>query len=414
MPRSQRPHLYGNRRMAALVALGFASGLPGAWTLLGPPLQAWLGQMQVDLATIGLFGLVALPFTLNFAWAPLMDRFTLPWMADRRRGWLQVIQWLLLFAIAGMALVGPTEVGDALWPLVVGAMVVAFLAATQDVVADAYRTDVLEDHELGAGAAVFVNGYRIAMAVGTGGSLMAAGVIGWRWTYLCLALLMGIGLLGTRLSPKPPHADEKPTSLAAAFTQPVLDFFTRHGKRGLLILLFAVLFKLPDATARVMTTPLLQTKLGLDLAEIGLLQSWLGMGVTMIGAMLGGIVIAKMGLMRAMWLLAALQMLSNLGFSVLAAVGPIKWAVATVIGIEALCGGMVTVGFIAFLMAQCNRRYSASQYALFTSLNALTGILTGAFTGYVVQWVGFEWFFVLTALVGLPAVVVLALLHRPE
>jgi len=403
--------VYFNRRMAALLGLGFASGLPSIYRLLGSTLQAWLGDLNYDVKTLGLVALIGLPMALNFLWAPLLDRYTPPILGrrlGRRRSWLLVSQVLLMAAIAGLACAGPTRPGDPLRALAILGLVVAFVAATQDVVADAYRTDVLPDEELGAGAAVFVNGYRIAMLAAGGGALLLAQWLPWRAVYLILASGMLVGVAATLLSPRPEPEGIRPASLRAAVVEPFLDFLGRNGPPGAIgVLGFVVLFKVPDAMAAQMTMPLLLTGLGFEKAQVGLIREWFGLLVLLLGAFAGGAVVAKMPLIRSLWLFGALQALSNLGFCVLAWTGKSLVLLAMVVAVENFCAGMVTVGFIAFLMSQCNRRYSAFQYALFTSLSALAGSVIGSGTGFLVEAMGYVPFFALSVAAAAPGMLLL-------
>ena len=417
MPRETLSEVYFNRRMAVLLGLGFASGLPSAYKLLGSTLQAWLGEFKVDLKTITLFSIVTLPLGLKFLWAPLMDRFAprlLPGMG-RRRSWLLVVQVLLLLAIAGMALTGPTRIGQSLWPLAIIAVVVAFLAASQDIVSDAYRTDVLPDQELGAGAAMYVNGYRVAMLVAGGGALLLAGSLHalgvnqpWRVVYLYLALLMAVGICSTLLAPEPPHTSP-PASLTEAVVQPAEDFWKRLGWKTVALFALVVLFKLPDGMAGWVVQPFLQTQLGFDLTTIALARDGIGMGAAVLGTLAGGALLARMRLIPVLLVLGLLQALTNLGYCALAVVladADFKLLVVVMI-VENFCAGMAAVGFIALLMSYCSRRYSATQYALFTSLMFMTTSLVGAPTGWLVEELGYLQFFMLTIAAGIPGLVLL-------
>lgn len=417
MSRTREPNLYFNRLMGGLLLLGFASGLPGQWSLLGQPLQAWLGDMHAGESALGRLSLVWLPYSFNFLWAPLLDRFGVKVFGrfGRRRDWLLLIQMLLVVGVALLGVFGPRTESDSWLPLIGIALAIAFFSATQDVVADAYRTDSLGEHNRAAGAAVYVNGYRIAMAIGGGGAMYFADQLGWQNVYLILASLMGLGLVGTLLSPRlPEDAQVAPTTLHDAVVDPVVDFFSRHGRTGMLILAFVICFKLPDATCRVMVTPLLQKHLGFAKDIIGINQFWVGMGMNIVGAMLGGYLMAALGSRKAMWLAMLLQMFSNLGFVVLASLPQNVWLLGTVVSIEAICSGIATVCFIAYIMAQCNRQFSATQYALFTSLNAATGTLAGAMTGDAVVAMGYQTFFLVTVSFGIPAMVLYALIGKIE
>ena len=415
MSERKESNLYFNRLMGGLMLLGFASGLPGQWSILGSPLQAWLADMDAGERALGRLTLIGIPYSLNFLWAPLIDRFGVQFFGryGRRRDWLPLGQMLLVFCVAMLGLLGPQTSQDSWMPLIVLAICVAFFSATQDVVADAYRTDALGEHNGAAGAAVFVNGYRIAMAIGGGGTMFFADRLGWQWVFLILAGLMAIGLLGTLLCPRlDDEAQKAPATLADAVVLPVVDFFSKHQLSGLLILGFVVCFKLPDATCRVMVTPLLQKELGFSKDVIGANQFWLGMIMTIIGAMLGGYLMSKLGSRKAIWLAMVLQIVSNFGFVILASNSADTMLLAGVVSVEAICSGIATVCFIAFIMAQCNKQFSATQYALFTSLNALTGTVAGSLTGDAVLAVGYQTFFALTVSFGLPAMVLFAIIGQ--
>ena len=400
---------YVNRRMAALLGLGFAAGLPSVYKLLGSTLDAWLGSIDADLTTIGLFALATLPLAFNFVWAPLLDSVPPPLTAGmgRRRGWLIWIQLALMVAIAAMALVGPTSADDWLGPLAVAALAVAFLVATQDVAADAYRTEVLPDAELGAGAAVYVNGYRLGMLAAGGGAMLLADYLGWRVVYGVLAALMGVGLLATWLAPVEPQV-ERPASLEDAVVKPFGAFVRQRGLAGTLALLaLVVAFKLPDAMANKMVVPLLQKELEFDLSEIAIYREWLGLGVLVIGTLVGGAILAKMRLAPALGWLLALQAISNFGWWVLAGAGPRVDVLIAVVAVENFCAGLVTAGFVALLMSQCQRRYAGTQYALLTSLMFGSGMMIASGTGWLTERVGYEMFFMLSVVVAAPAAVIL-------
>lgn len=406
--------IYLNRRVTVLIGLGFASGLPSAYKTLGSTLQAWLGELNVEVSTIGLFSLVGLPFAFNFLWAPLLDRFAPPSVVrhfGRRRGWLLIIQLLTAVALLVLAVSGPAESGQSLLPLVVSGLLVACLAASQDVVADAYRTDILRPKERGAGAAVYVTGYRLAMMFSGGGAIYLSTAIGWRWTYALLASMMGLGIIATLLARPVPH-EEPPPTLPRAVLEPLLDFVSRHRWRGAAILGFVLLFKLPDAMAANMTMPLLQQGVGFGRQEIAVIREWLGLTVTIAGAFIGGGMVGKLGVVRSLWLFGILQALSNIGFVVQAMVGRHLGCLVTVVIVESFSAGLVTAGFIALLMGLCNRRYSATQYAMFTSLMYGASAVIGSTTGFLVEALGYVQFFGLSVVAGLPGMIALAFLGR--
>ena len=406
MPKRSVAAVYLNRRMLALLGLGFASGLPNVLTQA--TLQAWMRNKGIDLGVIGLFSAVTIPYALKFIWAPIVDRYQLP-LLGRRRGWLLLTQLLLVIAIIGMAASGPKDQDASLTMFFLISLGVAFLSATQDIVADAYRTDVLAPSELGAGAAVFVTGYRIGLIASGAGALELSEWLSWPNVYLVMVTTMGVGLAATLIAPAtPPTA--APTSLKKAIVEPFVSFFSRS--EAVLVLFFVVLFKLPDVMARVMTLPLL-LDLGFTNADIGRVQQGLGLAISILGAFVGGGLIAKMSLIRSLWIVGILQVVSNLGFLVLAVVGRDYAAMVAVIAIENFCGGLVTAAFVAFLMSQCDHRYTAFQYALLTSLMALTGSLGGAPSGYIVNAMGYAWFFAITIIAGIPGLILLLWMRNP-
>ncbi|MCC7191350.1 MAG: MFS transporter [Phycisphaeraceae bacterium] len=399
--------VYLNRRMAALVLLGFSSGLP--LLLTQDTMVAWLKDAKVSIEGIGVFALVGLPYSLKFLWAPAMDRFS-PRLGrlGRRRSWLVIAQVLLIIAIAAMGLIDP---GQKVFLFGAMAMTVAFCSASQDIVSDAYRTDILPHQELGVGAAFHVNGYRIAMIVAGGAALILADYIGWKSVYLFMAVGLSVGLLGTLLAPEPP-SQAQPESFAAAVVEPFRDFFIRNGNAAWFVLIFVFCFKLPDPMASWQTNTFLKT-LQFSNSDIGIARQWFGLVVTIVGALIGGGIVARLGLIRSLWIIGALQAASNAGFLLLALSTKSYPLMISVIGFEAFCAGLVTAGFVAYLMSQCSTRYSATQYALLTSLMALAGVLIKTPTGYLAQAVGWPWFFTITILAGLPGMIMLLFLREP-
>lgn len=392
--------IYFNRRMGVLTALGFASGLPLALT--GPTLQAWMTDAGLTLTAIGLFALVKIPYNVKFLWAPVMDAIVPPWLG-RRRGWLLITQALLAVSIGAMAFMGPSI---SLHGLAIAALLVAFFSASQDIVADAYRTDVLGDREGGAGAAVFINGYRIAYIASAAGTLYLVGAHGfsWRSVYLIAAGLMGVGMIATLLAPRPRVSPPPPSSLREALWSPLTEFMGRRG--GWLILVFVVVFKLPDVMVDNMKTPFL-LKIGVGMEELAKVVQLMGMIATIVGTFAGGWLVARLGVWRSLWVLGGLQALSNLGFGVINATGPVYGVLLGVIGIENFCAGMVTAGFVAFLMTQCDRRFTATQYAILSGLMAVPRDVGGAFMGALAEAVGWSTFFALSVVVALPGMALL-------
>ena len=387
--------ILGNRRIAIMLPLGFASGLPLALT--SGTLQAWLTVAGLDLKTIGIFTLVGLPYTLKFLWAPLMDRLVPPWLG-RRRGWMLVTQMSVALGLAAMAMTGPGQRPEILGVL---ALVVAFLSASLDIVFDAYRTDVLLRPERGFGVAVWVNGYRCALLIASAGALLLADYIGWQNTYLLLAALMAAGVVTILVSPEPSEPSETPASLAEAIGGPLKEFFTRPGVVGLLALI--VLYKVGDAVAASLQTAFLIGGMGFSVSEVGYVKG-LGIGATLIGALAGGVAMAKLGMVRSLLLFGLLQAVSNLGFMWLAWMGKSYMALTTSILVENMTGGMGTVAFVALIMSLCDHRYTATQFALLSSLEALGRVFSGRPSAELVEMVGWAQFFFWSFLVALPGI----------
>lgn len=402
--------IYGNRRMAALVGLGFASGLPNV--MVTDTVPAWLSSLNIDVKAIGLFALIGLPYTFKFLWAPLLDRFTLPFLG-RRRGWLAVAQALLAAVLALIAAFGPTSSSSSLMLLGVLGTAMVFFSASQDIVADAYRADVLDRMELGAGAAMFVTGYRVATIIAGALTLVLAKSIGWRASLGLLAALMAGTVVVTLLAPEPRRVSP-PQTLAEAVVQPAAKFIKHWAAGAILIVAFVLLFRLPDQLASRMTMPLLLQHLKFTEEQVGWIRQALGFVITIVGALSGGAIVARMGLVKSLVLFGILQAVSNGGFLLLAASKPSLWLMGAIIGVENFCNGLVAAGFVAFLMSCCDPRYSATQYALFTSLMALAAAIAGAITGFLVDRIGYVQFFALSIAAGIPGTTLLIWMPRPR
>ena len=383
---------------------GFASGLPLALT--GGTLQAWMTVAGVDLRTIGIFALVGLPYTVKFLWSPVMDRFVPP-VLGRRRGWMLITQAALVLGIVAMAVGNPREAPVALGAI---ALLVAFASASQDIVIDAYRTDVLREEERGLGAAVFVTGYRIAMLVSGALALILSERIGWKNSYLLMAALMGIGIATTLFGPEPEVRVVPPKTLREAVFSPLTEFFSR--RKSVALLLLIILYKLGDAYAGTLTTAFLLRGVGFTPTDVGTLNKGLGLVSLIVGAMFGGTWMVRLGLYRPLLLFGALQAVSNLSFMVLSWVGKSYGMLVFTVAFENLCGGMGTAAFVALLMALCDHRYTATQYALLSSLAALGRIFVAPSSGFLVESVGWGVFFLFTALSALPGLGVLAWLRE--
>jgi len=388
--------LYSSRRVAPLLALGFASGLPLALT--GGTLQAWATIEQVSLQEIGFLTLVGTAYTLKFLWAPLVDRYAPPWLG-RRRGWMVLMQVLLALGMLAMGCLSP---GQSLLPLALLAVFVAFCSATQDIAFDAYRSDVLRKEERGAGAAFSVLGYRLAMLVSGGLALiMADQWLGWGTTYMLMGALMLVMALASFWAPEPEVPAQTPRSLHLAVVEPFREFFGRP--EAITVLVLIVLYKLGDAFAGALSTTFLIRAVGYTATEVGTVNKLLGLASTIVGALVGGALMARLGLYRSLMLFGVLQAVSNLGFWVIS-VGPHSvWLMAVGVGIENLCGGMGTAAFVALLMGLCNQQFSATQFALLSALSAVgRTYLAGPLTPPLVQATGWPTFFLLTVLIALP------------
>ena len=385
-----------------MLALGFASGLPLALT--GGTLQAWATIEQVSLQEIGFLTLVGTAYTLKFLWAPLVDRYAPPWLG-RRRGWMVLMQVLLALGMLAMGCLSP---GQSLLPLALLAVFVAFCSATQDIAFDAYRSDVLRKDERGAGAALSVLGYRLAMLVSGGLALiMADQWLGWGATYMLMGALMLLLALASFWAPEPEVPAQTPRSLQQAVLEPFQEFFGRP--EAITVLVLIVLYKLGDAFAGALSTTFLIRAAGYTATEVGTVNKLLGLAATIVGALAGGALMARLGLYRSLMLFGVLQAISNLGFWVIS-VGPHNvWLMAAGVGIENLCGGMGTAAFVALLMGLCNQQFSATQFALLSALSAVgRTYLAGPLTPQLVQFAGWPTFFLLTVLIALPG---LWLLH---
>lgn len=382
-----------NRRLAVMLPLGFASGLPLALT--AGTLQAWLTMEGVDLKTIGIFTLVGLPYTLKFLWAPVMDRVVPPWFG-RRRGWMLVTQLSVAIGLALMAMTSPRAHPDR---LAACALLVAILSASLDIVFDAYRTDTLQSNERGLGAAVWVNGYRVALLVAGAGALVLADQVGWQMTYLAMAAVMLAGLLTIVTSPEPTRVADPPKSIGEAVGAPLKEFFSRPHALGFLAVI--VFYKLGDAVASSLQTAFLIGGIGFSATEVGAVKG-VGILATLVGALVGGIMMTRSGLVQSLLAFGVLQAVSNIGFVVLAVADKSAGVLTAAVLIENVTGGMGTAAFVALVMSLCDPRYTATQFALLSSLEALGRVFAGRPSADVVDAVGWTQFFVLTVVVALP------------
>lgn len=383
------------------MVLGFASGLPLALT--GGTLQAWATVGNVSLQNIGFLTLIGTAYTIKFLWAPLIDRYS-PALLGRRRSWIFISQILLAFAIASMGLFSPSS---NLAMLAFLAVIVAFLSATQDIAFDAYSTDVLRKHERAAGAAVKVMGYRLAMIVSGGLALVLADQwLGWSNTYFLMGAFMLVCAVATWMAPEPEVVARAPRTLALAVVEPLMEFFKRRAAVSILLLI--VLYKLGDAFAGALSTTFLLRGAGFSVSEVGTVNKVFGLVATIVGALLGGSLMSRMGLYRSLMLFGIFQAVSNFGYWVLAVTDPHVYSMAIVVAIENLCGGLGTAAFVALLMALCKQEFSATQFALLSALSAVgRTYLAGPLTPPLVEGLGWPVFFMVTVVIAIPGLVLL-------
>jgi PAT family beta-lactamase induction signal transducer AmpG len=395
------------RRMLICVFTGFSSGLP--LYLLINLVPAWLYTEHIDLKVIGAVTLIQFPYTWKFLWSPLLDRYVVPALG-RRRGWMLLTQIALLLVIAAMGGFSPQS---DITTIVLFATLLAFISATQDIVLDAYRRELLADSELGLGNAVHVNAYRIAGLVPGSLSLILADFLPWSMVFAVTALFMLPGIAMTLLVQEP-HRATPPRTLREAVVEPFHEFITRQGWNGaLLILAFLLFYKLGDSMCTALATPF-YLDMGFSKTQIGLVAKNAGLWPAVIGGLLGGLWMVKIGINRALWLFGVVQVVSILGFAWLASIGhhaditPVELAqLALVIGLEALGVGLGTVAFVAFIARTTHPAYTATQFALFTSLMAMPRTFANAATGWLVEMLGWAGFFLLCAALALPGMLLL-------
>ncbi len=395
------------RRMLICVFTGFASGLP--LYLLFNLVPAWLRSEQVDLKTIGLFALIQFPYTWKFIWSPFLDRYVMP-ILGRRRGWMVLTQLGLLAVIAMMGGFSPqTEMTT----IVLFCTLLAFFSATQDIVLDAYRRELLADFELGLGNAIHVNAYRVAGLIPGSLSLILADHLPWDIVFIITALFMLPGIAMT-LMVSEPHRAAPPRTLREAVVEPFHEFISRQGWRSaLLILAFLLFYKLGDSMCTALATPF-YLDMGFSKSDIGLIAKNAGLWPSVIGGMLGGLWMVKIGINRALWLFGVVQLISIFGFAWLASIGYHseigtleRTQLAIVISLEALGVGLGTVAFVAYIARTTHPAYTATQFALFTSLMAMPRTFANAATGWLVESMGWTGFFLLCALFAIPGMLLL-------
>lgn len=399
--------VFTNKRMLVTLLLGFSGGLPLA--LIGATLQAWLTTSGLDVATIGLFALVGIPYSLKFLWAPFLDARPLPFLG-LRRGWMVVTQAGLFASTVTLAFLDPTS---QLTLISLVAFIVAFCSASQDIVIDAYRTEIMTDKaELGAAAGTYITGYRIAMLVSGGVALILADLVGWTWMYIAMACLNLVGMVTILLSPEP-TVERKfgGVSLKDSVAMPFIEFFQRQG--AMEILIFIMVYKLSTLMATALTTKFL-LDLQYSLISIGSVNKVAGLIATIVGTLTGGALMVKMGLKRSLWIFGIIQSLVGLSFCLLAYITSHEgmgvwrefWLVA-VISMDNFMMGLGTAALSGFMMSIVNKQFTGTQFALLTSVMAVARVILIAHAGTLVAMLGWNWFFIATVPLALPGLLLL-------
>ncbi len=394
-----------NKRMLICVFIGFTSGLP-LFTLVYL-VQAWLRTEGVNLKEIGLFALIQFPYTWKFIWAPLMDRYVprLPgWRPGRRRGWMIVTQLLVAIAIGSLGFISPK---DQIWTVAALTALVAFFGASQDISIDAYRRELLADTEQGLGNAVFVNAYKIAALIPGSLGLILADHLPWSTVFLVTAAFMLPGMVLTLVVKEPEIHGTPPKNLRDAIIQPFREFIARDSWRtALLILGFIFLYKLGDTMATTLSTSFF-LDIGFNKTQIGVIAKTVAFWASLAGGIVGGVWLVKIGIARGLWIFGALQIVSTLGFAWLAKIGPSAVALATLYGFETFATGLTMAAFVAYIASTTDPRYTATQFALFTSLASVPRTLASASSGFVVAQTGWFEYFMICAALSIPGMLLL-------
>jgi PAT family beta-lactamase induction signal transducer AmpG len=398
-PESEKPIINQicNSRMLVALVMGFACGLPLLLTI--SVLQAWMKDEGVDLTVIGMMALVGLPYTLKFLWAPFMDRFTLPFLG-RRRGWLLVAQVALMCSIVSLGFTDPVNP----WMVAFAAFLVTFFSASQDIVVDAYRREDFIDAELGLASSFYINGYRVGMLLASGGGLIMADQMSFSFVYLIMAACMLPGVITTLLAHEPEAAAGTPKSLKEAVVDPLVEYFSRQS--ALWILAFILLYKIGDTMASAMTTPF-YLDIGFSKTEIGAVVKLFGFWATISGSLIGGVIMLRLGINRSLWIFGFLQAISTACFAILARIGHSIPVLSGVIAFENLSSGMGTAAYAAFMASITNKKFTATQYALLTSLMGIPRVLASAPTGFIAKNLGWENFFIACTIIAVPGMLLL-------
>ena len=393
--------------MLVMLLTGFSSGLP--LLLTGSTLKFWMREEGLDLTTIGIFGLVGLPYTLKFVWAPLMDHLVPPFFG-RRGGWMIMTQIVLMMAIASVAFTNPAT---DLATLIILCTLITFFSASQDIVLDAYRREFLKDEELGIGSSIFIYGYRIGMLVAGALAFFLADqdFISWQGVYVIMGAFMLVGILTTCFTPEPSVEEAPPSSFQEAVVGPFAEFFRRP--QALLILVFILLYKIGDSMGAEMISPLM-VDLGVSKTRYATIVKLFGMAALIGGGLVGGLVVYRLGIIRSLWVFGILQMISTAGFTVLAIVGDHTGVLTTVIAFETISSGLGQTAYVAFMASITNKRFTATQYALLTSLMGVPRVIAGSTTGFLADWIGWEAFYLLCTAIAIPGLLLISRIGKME
>jgi len=385
-------------KMLAMFTLGFASGFP--FYVVRDVLKLWLTDANIDLGTIGLFSAVALPYTWKFVWSPAMDGLTPPFLG-RRRGWMLMTQIGLLILIAAMGQLDPTK---SLKMMAVVAFCISIFSASQDIALDAFRREYLTDEELGLGTGIWMNSWRFGMYASTGTAFLLSDKIGYPGVHMILSLMMGIGIITTLLVSEPDTGVTAPRTLQEAVVEPFREFFGRGGAWW--VLAFILLYKVGDNMAGAMNIPYI-LKMGFTKQEYFVIVKGIGMLALFGGAFFGGIVMVRLGIANSLWVFGILQAVSTACFALLMIVGKNHILLTGIVAFEFLATGLGQAAYASYMAVQTNKRFTATQYAMMTSLMAVPGTVAAALTGYMAEYLGWTGFYITCALVALPGMLLL-------
>ena len=388
------------KKMLICVFTGFTSGLP--LFIIVSLLPAWLMDSGLELKAIALFSFIQLPYVLKFLWAPLFDGFS--FSMGRRKGWLIIFQVLLLASISMAGLLDPKS---QIMTVAIISTAIAFFSASQDAVIDAYRRELLLDNELGLGTAIHVNGYRIAGLIPGSLALILADIFAWELVFFITGLFMIPGIILTILIKEPLLKVIPPKTIKEAVIEPFVEFINRKGiKEAILVLLFIFLYKIGDSMATALATPFFMD-LGFSMTEIGVIAKTVGLWASIVGGIVGGILMIKIGINRALWIFGFMQMFATLSFAWLAISGYSPLILGITVGFEFFAAGLGTTAFLAYIAKTTNPKFTATQFALFTGLSAVPRTITNASTGYLVEFFGWHNFFIFCSFIAIPGIILL-------